>query len=68
MQQLRQPWWADAVGPQEAAGPLHEGAEGRVYLGLAPVTATPAVVTIAGAMVVAYAAGALVGETPRQPG
>ncbi|MFD3658689.1 hypothetical protein ACFWVP_23360 [Streptomyces sp. NPDC058637] len=56
MQQVRTPRWA-------AVGPLDEGAEGQVFGGAAPVAATQVVVTIAAAVVVAYAAGAIIGNT-----
>ncbi|MFR9727184.1 hypothetical protein ACL02R_28055 [Streptomyces sp. MS19] len=44
------------------AGPLDENAEGRVVRGALPVAATPVIVGAAGAIVVAYAAGRIVGE------
>ncbi|GGZ23034.1 hypothetical protein [Streptomyces nitrosporeus] len=56
MQQARTPRWA-------AVGPLEEGAEGEVFGGAAPIAATQVVVTVAAAVVVAYAAGAIIGQT-----
>ncbi|WP_230423514.1 hypothetical protein [Streptomyces radicis] len=48
--------------PQLDPGPLDEHAEGRVTRGALPVTATPVIVGAAGAIVIAYAAGRIVGE------
>ncbi|WP_181727181.1 hypothetical protein [Streptomyces sp. PT12] len=48
--------------PQLDLGPLDEHTEGRVTRGALPVAATPVIVGAAGAIVVAYAAGRVVGE------
>lgn len=56
MRQVRTPSWA-------AAGPLTESAEGRINGGAAPVAATPVIVGVAAAVVVAYAAGAVIGTS-----
>ncbi|WP_151770074.1 hypothetical protein [Streptomyces abyssomicinicus] len=55
MHQVGRPSWAGI------SGPLDEGAQGRVNASAAPVAATPVIVSVAAAVVVAYAAGALVG-------
>ncbi|MFI1014678.1 hypothetical protein [Streptomyces sp. NPDC020965] len=56
MQQVRSQPWAEAVGP------LDEGAEGQVFDSVTPVAATQLVATVAAAVVIAYAAGAIIGE------
>ncbi|MFC9947873.1 MULTISPECIES: hypothetical protein [Streptomyces] len=56
MQQVRTPGWA-------AVGPLDERTEGQTFGGAAPIAATQVIVTVAAAVVVAYAAGAIIGST-----
>ncbi|KQX94583.1 MULTISPECIES: hypothetical protein [Streptomyces] len=56
MHQVRTPRWA-------AVGPLDERTEGQAFGGAAPIAATQVIVTVAAAVVVAYAAGAIIGST-----
>ncbi|MFC8228535.1 hypothetical protein [Streptomyces sp. NPDC057287] len=56
MQQVRTPGWA-------AVGPLDERTEGQTFGGAAPIAATQVIVTVAAAVVVAYAAGTIIGST-----
>ncbi|MFF8958052.1 hypothetical protein [Streptomyces sp. NPDC014894] len=57
MQQVRSRTWADSIGP------LDESAEGQVFDSVTPVAATQVIATVAAAVVIAYAAGAIIGET-----
>ncbi|QNP61871.1 hypothetical protein [Streptomyces genisteinicus] len=56
MQQVRTPGWA-------AVGPLDERSEGQSFCSATPIAATNVVATVAAALVVAYAAGAIIGST-----
>ncbi|MCW5253120.1 MULTISPECIES: hypothetical protein [unclassified Streptomyces] len=51
MPELRQPGWTRGIAP------LDESAGGQMFGDASPVAATPAVVTVAGAVVIAFAAG-----------
>ncbi|MGW8989904.1 hypothetical protein ACWGRF_08255 [Streptomyces zhihengii] len=56
MQQVRAPGRA-------AVGPLDKRTDGRAFGGAAPIAATQVIATVAAAVVIAYAAGAIIGET-----
>ncbi|MGW3407510.1 hypothetical protein, partial [Streptomyces zhihengii] len=56
VQQVGTPGWA-------AVGPLDERTEGQTFGGAAPIAATQVIATVAAAVVIAYAAGAIIGET-----